>query len=112
MPGETTPKAVFDYLAGEIFERFDRSTQQLLLKLACLPRVTIDIALALSGDETAGRVLFNLAHNDYFVREIVGPDGRVFLFHPLLREFLLRRAARDLPHAVGVAALRRAATAA
>ncbi len=109
LPGESTPKVVFDYLAGEIFERFDRSTQQLLLKIACLPRVTIDVAQALSGDETAGRVLFNLAHNDYFVRELVGADGRVFVLHPLLREFMMRRAARDLPHAVGVEALRRAA---
>ncbi len=109
LPGESTPRAVFDYLAGEIFERFDRSTRQLLLQVACLPRVTIDIARALSGDESAGRALFNLAHNDYFVREIVGPEGRVFMFHPLLREFLMRRAARDLPHAAGIDALRRAA---
>ena len=107
--GETTPEVVFDYLAGEIFERFDLSTQRLLLQIACVPRVTIAIAHKLSGDDTAGRVLFNLAHNDYFVRELVGPDGRVFLFHPLLREFLLRRAARDLPHAVSADALRRAA---
>ena len=108
-PVETTPRVVFDYLAGEIFERFDRSTRQLLLQIACLPHITIDIARALSGDETAGRVLFNMAHNDYFVREVVGPEGRVFMFHPLLREFLLRRAARDLPHAAGIDALRRAA---
>ena len=106
---ETTPKAVFDYLAGEIFERFDPPTQRLLLHVACLPRVTIEIARALSGDEGAARVLFNLAHNDYFVRELVGPEGRVFQFHPLLREFLLRRAARDLPHAVGTDARHRAA---
>jgi LuxR family maltose regulon positive regulatory protein len=109
LPSEATPKVVFDYLAGEIFERFEPPTQRFLLQLACLPRITIDIARALSGDETAARVLFNLAHNDYFVRELVGPEGRVFVFHPLLREFLLYRAARDLPHAVGAEALRRAA---
>lgn len=106
---ETAPKAVFDYFAGEIFERFDPPTQRLLLHIACLPRVTIEVARALSGDESAARVLFNLAHNDYFVRELVGPEGRVFVFHPLLREFLLRRAERDLPHAVGADALHRAA---
>ena len=108
-PGESTPAVVFDYLAGEIFERFEPSTQRLLLQIACLTRVTIDIAQRLSGDDTAGRVLFNLAHNDYFVRELVGSEGRVFQFHPLLREFLLRRAAQDLPHAIGADALRRAA---
>ncbi|MEO6745390.1 MAG: BTAD domain-containing putative transcriptional regulator [Caldimonas sp.] len=109
-PGEITPEVVFDYLAGEIFERFEASTRRLLLEIACVPRITIDIAQKLSGAETAGRVLFNLAHNDYFVRELVGADGRVFLFHPLLREFLLRRAARDLPAAVSATALHRAAS--
>ena len=109
LPGETTPEVVFDYLAGEIFDRFEASTQRLLLEIACVPRVTIDIAQKLSGDATAGKVLFNLARNDYFVRELVGPDGRVFLIHRLLREFLLRRAARDLPQAVSADALRRAA---
>ena len=109
LPSEATSKVVFDYLAGEIFERFEPPTQRLLLQLACLPRITIDIARALSGDEAAARVLFNLAHNDYFVRELVGPEGRVFVFHPLLREFLLFRAARDLPNAIGAETLRRAA---
>jgi DNA-binding SARP family transcriptional activator len=107
--GETTPEVVFDYLAGEIFDRFEAATQRLLLQMACVPRVTIEVARRLSGDETAARVLFNLAHNDYFVRELVGPDGRVFLFHPLLREFLLRRAAWDLPEAISPEAMRRAA---
>ena len=107
---ETTPNVVFDYLAGEIFERFDPPTQRLLLHIACLPRVTIEIARALSGEDNAARVLFNLAHNDYFVRELVGPEGRVFVLHPLLREFLMRRAARDLPHAIGTDARHRAAT--
>ena len=106
---EATPRAVFDYLAGEIFERFEPAMQGLLLKIACLRRVTIDTARALSGDDVAGRVLLNLAHNDYFVRELVGSEGRVFVFHPLLREFLLQRAARDLPEAVGIDARRRAA---
>jgi DNA-binding SARP family transcriptional activator len=106
---EATPRAVFDYLAGEIFERFEPAMQQLLLKIACLPRVTIETARALSGDDVAGRVLLNLAHNDYFVRELVGPEGRFFVVHPLLREFLLQRAARDLPEAVGHEAHRRAA---
>ncbi len=106
---EATPRAVFDYLAGEIFERFEPAMQRLLLQIACLPRVTIDTARALSGDDSAARVLLNLAHNDYFVRELVGAEGRVFVFHPLLREFLLQRAARDLPAAVSVEARQRAA---
>lgn len=105
---DAPPEIVFDYLAGEIFDRFEASTQLLLLRIACVPRVTIELAQALSGDEIAGRVLINLARNDYFVREMLGVGGRVFMFHPLLREFLLRRAARDLPQALRPEALRHA----
>ena len=106
---EAAPRAVFDYLAGEIFERFDPSMQRFLLQVAVLPRVTIEIARAISRDDSAAKVLLNLAHNDYFVRELVGADGRVFVFHPLLREFLLDRAARELPGAASPEAKTRAA---
>ncbi len=109
MPADSTPTVVFDYLAGEIFERFDAATRGLLLNIACVPRVTIEVAEGLSGDPSAARILFNLAHNDYFVRELVGPEGRVFVLHPLLREFLLHRAERELPRAVDAAAIRKAA---
>ena len=109
LPADTTPKVVFDYLAGEIFERFDLSTRELLLQIACVPRVTIEVAHGLSGNPEASRILFNLAHNDYFVRELVGPDGQVFVIHPLLREFLLRRAALESPNPLGHDGLRRAA---
>src|SRR5574337_839723 len=110
MPGEATPQAVFDYLAGEIFERFPPETRQFLLRIACLQRTTAEVAQALSGEAKAGRLLLNLAHNDYFVREVVGDPGRVFQLHPLLRDFLLSRAASDMPEAIGAPALRRAAT--
>lgn len=109
LSGDVAPRVVFDYLAGEIFERFEPPIQRLLLQVACLPRITIDVARSLSGNDAAARVLFNLAHNDYFVRELVGQEGRVFVLHRLLREFLLHRAARDLPEAVDSAAQRRAA---
>ena len=90
LPIDTTPRVVFDYLAGEIFERFDEATQRLLLQIACMPRVTLEVAVGLTGEAAAGRILFNLAHNDYFVRELVGPDGRIFVLHPL---------AARIPHA-------------
>ena len=106
---DAPPEVVFDYLAGEIFNRFEATTQRLLLCIACVPRVTIELAQKLSGDDLAGRVLINLARNDYFVRELAGAGGRVFVFHPLLQEFLLRRAACDLPQALGAEALRQAA---
>ena len=109
LPGDATPQVIFDYLAGEIFDRFEPKIQQFLLRIACLPRMSAEVAEALAGEERAGRLLLNLARNDYFVREVPGDDGRTFQLHPLLRDFLRHRAAQALPEAVGAAGLKRAA---
>ena len=109
-PDDAAPRAIFDYLAGEIFARFERETQQFLLRIACLPRMSAAVAEGLSGDPKAGRLLLNLALNDYFVSEVAAEEGRVFQLHPLLRDFLRNRAAQDLPEALASAHLRRAAS--
>ena len=109
LPGDTTPGVIFDYFAGEIFDHFEPGTQQFLLRIACLPRMTAEVAESLTGEVKAGRLLLNLAHNDYFVREVMAEQGRSFQLHPLLREFLRSRATQVLPDAIAPAALRRAA---
>lgn len=109
LPGDATPKVIFDYLAGEIFDRFEPKTQQFLLRIACLPRMSAEVAEALTGEERAGRLLLNLSQNDYFVREVPGDEGRFYQLHPLLRDFLRNRAAQVLPDAVGATELKRAA---
>ena len=109
LPGDATPKAIFDYLAGETFGHFEPKTQQFLMRIACLPRLSAEVAEALTGDERAGRLLLNLSQNDYFVREVPGDEGRFYQLHPLLRDFLRDRAAQVLPDAVGATELKRAA---
>jgi DNA-binding SARP family transcriptional activator len=109
LPGDATPQLIFDYLAGEIFDRFEAGTRQFLLRVACLPRMTAEIAQAVSGEAKAARLLLNLALNHYFVDEIQSDEGRVFQFHPLLRDFLRRRAGSDLPEALSAGELQRAA---
>ena len=42
LPGGATPQVIFDYLAGEIFDRFDPGTREFLLRIACLPRMTVE----------------------------------------------------------------------
>ena len=106
---DAAPDVVFDYLAGEIFTRFEIPVQRLLLRIACMPSMSEEIARAVSSEDKAGVLLLNLAHNDYFVTQVVGPAGRIYRLHPLLREFLLRRAAIELPEAVSATALKRAA---
>ncbi len=109
LPGDATPQVIFDYLAGEIFDRFETAMREFLLRIACLPRMTVAVAEALSGEARAGRLLVNLALNDYFVREAPSEGGRIYQLHPLLREFLRNRAAQSLPEAVGGAWHKRAA---
>lgn len=109
VPGEATPKVIFDYLAGEIFDRFEPKTQQFLLGIACLSRMSAEVAEELTGEAKAARLLLNLALNHYFVDEIQSDEGRVFQLHPLLRDFLRRRAAQERPEALGAGQLQRAA---
>ncbi len=108
-PEESTPRVVFDFLAGEIFDRFELKMQQFLLRLACLPRVTARLAQQLTGEEKATRLLLNLALNNYFVSEVRWPEGQGFQLHPLMRDFLLNRAALDLPEVLEAPHLRLAA---
>lgn len=109
LPSDSTPQVVFDYLAGEIFDRFEPQTREFLLRIACLRRMTAPVAAALANEPKAERLLINLAKNDYFVREVVSGAIRMYQLHPLLREFLCERAARSLPEAVNDAGLQRAA---
>ena len=109
LPPDATPKVIFDYLAGEIFDRIEPRTQQFLLGISCLPRMSAEVAAELTGEQRAARLLLNLAQNDYFVREVPGDGERLYQLHPLLRDFLRDRAARVLPEASAPAGLRRAA---
>ena len=109
LPDDAAPKAIFDYLAGEIFSHFEPKTQQFLLRISCLSRMTAGVAEALSGEPKAARLLINLAVNDYFVSEVASEEGRVFQLHPLLRDFLRSRAELELPEALSVESRRRAA---
>ena len=91
LPEDAAPKVVFDYLAGEIFDRFEQATQQFLTRVVRLPRVSVQVAEILTGEKRAGRLLRNLAHNDYFVREVRSEEGLMYTIHPLLRDFLRER---------------------
>lgn len=89
-PG-ATPQAVFDYFAGEIFERMDRSSQAVLLQAAFLPSMTASRVVALTGAKQADQVLAHLNQRNYFTLKHVQAQA-VYQFHPLFREFLLARA--------------------
>ncbi len=88
----STPEVVFDYFAGEIFQSFEPATREFLLRVAFLPRITAKLARALTGEEEAQAILQTLARHGEFVTESSTGRDADYQLHPLLREFLLRRA--------------------
>lgn len=81
------PQVLFDYLATEVFHRFEPSTQQVLRTTAFASTVTGDMAATLSGVPDAGRRLNQLAQAGYFTeqrRESIP----IYQYHPLFRQFL------------------------
>jgi DNA-binding SARP family transcriptional activator len=91
VPVATAPQLIFDYLAGEVFQKFDHATRQLLLTTAFLPEVTESMAIELGGDPAAGDILARLHRGNYYVSMKSGSAGAVYAYHPLLQEFLVTR---------------------
>jgi SAM-dependent methyltransferase len=92
-PDLATRQVLFEYLAGEIFQKSEPRTQAFLLRTAYAPQMTAAIAEAVSGEPDAGAILSSLQRRNYFVSlRQVGADA-VFQYHPMFREFLLARAA-------------------
>ncbi len=96
-PGASSRQLVFDYLAGEIFQKSDARTQQFLLHTAYLPEMTGAIARELSGDEASEALLAGLSRNNYFVSVRDTLPEPVYQYHPMLRDFLQARAGESLP---------------
>ena len=91
-PDLNNPGLVFDYLAGEMFQKTDARTRELLLATAYLPQMTAAMAQRLSGNEGADAVLAGLYRSNDFVALKQAHPQPVYQCHPLLREFLLARA--------------------
>ena len=91
-PDLSNPGLVFDYLAGEMFQKTDVRTRELLLATAYLPQMTAAMAQQLAGTEGADAVLAELYRNNNFVTLKQAQPQPVYQCHPLLREFLLARA--------------------
>jgi len=89
------PEVLFDYFAGELFDRHRPDMQSFLMQVALLPRTTVGEARALTGCDEAGRFLGELARNHELIER--HPDREaVFRLHPLYRAFLMHRAEAEL----------------
>ena len=84
---------VFDFFAGEVFDRRSPDFRTFLLQTAFLPRITEPLARCLTGFAQSEGFLRELVSSNYFT---VKRPGEVvsYEYHPLFREFLRQRAAR------------------
>jgi ATP/maltotriose-dependent transcriptional regulator MalT len=96
-PDPSTSQVVFDYLAGEIFQKTDAATQDFLLRTACLPQTSASMAAALTGEERAAEILAGLHRDNFFVTLRPAQPEALYQYHPMFREFLLARALEALP---------------
>ncbi|MFP4071364.1 MAG: BTAD domain-containing putative transcriptional regulator [Desulfovibrionales bacterium] len=91
-----TPEVIFDYFAGEIFDRAAPHIQDFLMKTCFLPSLTIADAQLLTGERRAGEIFEYLHRNNLFT-EKHGAEEPVYRYHPLLLEFLTKRARDAFP---------------
>ena len=87
-PESSIPQVIFDYLAEEIFQKFDDATQEFLLCTAYLPNMTAQMAAELSSNKQSGKLLAKLARDHYFLTARQTIEEPVYEYHPLFREFL------------------------
>jgi LuxR family maltose regulon positive regulatory protein len=90
-PGE----AVFEYFAGEVFQKIAPASRAMLIQCALLPKVTSSSAIELTGYQEAEDLLHDLARKNFFVTRHTG-DTHFYQFHPLFRQFLLNHARKHL----------------
>lgn len=87
--GNSSQQAVFDYFAGEIFQRQSGPLRDFLLRTSILPRITVPVAEQLTGNPRAGRILRELTRANYFT--VAHGGGESYEYHPLFQDFLRHR---------------------
>ena len=93
--GEESPTVLFDYFGEEVFRKLPKALQSQLFSLAVLPRVPADAVNELAGAASVEAQLSAMVEQSLFTT--VSAEGPpTYRFHPLFRDFLLHRAAREL----------------
>lgn len=90
---EHAPRALFDYLAAEIFEQAPPDLRGLWLGTAYMPNFTAAMAVQISGNPRSAALLERLVRERYFVDRRSGAEP-VYQYHPLFQEFLRHQVER------------------
>ena len=85
-----------DYLEENIFGHLTPVTRQFLMHCAIVETMTAELCQALSGEASAAKLLAWLADQNLFIQRL-DDAGTRFRIHPVFREFLLARLAREAP---------------
>ena len=107
LPAEV-PEEVFDYFAAEVFAGLDETRRDFLRRTAFVKDITPHLAERLTGRNDAGSMLARLHAGNYFTQRYQQPDA-VYCYHPLFREFLLKKAGETYSLAEIVGLRRKAA---
>jgi len=89
-------RSVAEYLLAEVLERQTPEMRDFLLRTSVVSPVCAELAAALAPSHAAQARLQELARGNHFVT-VLGPQGRWYRYHPLLREMLVGLARRDDP---------------
>jgi LuxR family transcriptional regulator, maltose regulon positive regulatory protein len=90
---EDVKEKIFSYFAGEIFDKLDVRTRDLLLKTAFPRKITVSMACRLTKNRLAGRILTELSRKNFFTEKRLHGEP-VYQYHALFREFLIDCAKR------------------
>jgi ATP/maltotriose-dependent transcriptional regulator MalT/DNA-binding SARP family transcriptional activator len=98
---------LFDFFAGEVFDRLPENDRTFLLRTALLPHMTVAMSKQLCGIDNARDVLERLYRNQYFTTRHAESEP-TYQYHALFREFLLERLEGDCSQPVLTELRRRA----
>lgn len=101
-------RAMFDFLATEVFDRARPQLQDFLLRVWPLPRITAQAAQLLTGEAAAAALLDDLYRRNLFTESFFEPMPS-YRLHGLFRSFLCAQAKRRLDATEFGALLRAAA---
>jgi LuxR family transcriptional regulator, maltose regulon positive regulatory protein len=89
---QQSEKDIFDYFAEEVFSRESEETQRLMMELSLLESLQLDLCSDVFPELRCSAALPELAQKNVFLT--VAGDGNSseeYRFHPLFRDFLVRR---------------------
>jgi len=82
---------LFDYFTEEVFSRFEKRDKDLLLLAAFLPEINTEVLDLLDTEPSCKQFFDTLSRSDFFTYAL-DSQGQLFHFHPLLKDFLLKKA--------------------